>query len=312
MTVTDAALLCGILGHGALGFGAIAPDRGRAEAAAAPLAAQLGLSIEAVAEGVLAVAISGMLVPIEQLLARAGVHGSELTLMPFGGAGPMLGALLASAAGMTRVLVPASPGTLCALGAVAAAIRRDAMRTVMLPLDDAHWPGMAAVLDGLSGEARAAVEAMVGTGAEAPEESLAADMRYSGQSFELTVPVPRGVAVEALAALFHAAHDRNFGHAEPGAAIQVVSLRASARRPAPPIAMPRSEGTPHVARAAGEVRVYLRGAWRTAGLFERDALDPGAELPGPAVVTQADCTILVPGGWRARVDGLGNLEMEPG
>src|SRR6185312_12603938 len=117
MTVTDAALLCGILGHGALGFGAIAPDGALAEAAARPLAERLGLSVQALAEGVLTVAISGMLVPIEQLLARAGMHGSELTLMPFGGAGPMLGALLAEAAGITRVLVPASPGTLCALGA---------------------------------------------------------------------------------------------------------------------------------------------------------------------------------------------------
>ena len=102
MTVTDAALLCGILGHGALGYGAIAPDAAEAEAVARPLAERLGLSVQALAEGVLQIAISGMLVPIEQLLARAGVHASELTLMPFGGAGPMLGALLAEAAGMTR------------------------------------------------------------------------------------------------------------------------------------------------------------------------------------------------------------------
>ena len=310
MTVTDAALLCGILGHGALGFGAIAPDRALAEVAAQPLAARLGLSIEALAEGVLTVATSGMLVPIEQLLARAGMHASELVLMPFGGAGPMFGALLAEAAGMTRVLVPASPGTLCALGAVAAAIRRDAMRTVLLPLDAETWPRLDAILDGIAHDAAQSVQTMAGPGNTAVVR--AADLRYRGQSFELTVPMPEGTDAEGLVRLFHAAHERNFGHAEEAAPVQVVSLRASASRAAPPIAMPHMEAMPHDVAPRNQVRLFLRGAWQEAGLFDRDTLDPGATFHGPAVVTQADCTILVPPGWRAHVDGLRNLWMEHG
>ncbi len=310
MTVTDAALLCGILGHGELGFGAIAPDPALAEAAARPLAERLGLSVQALAEGVLSVAISGMIVPIEQLLARTGVHGSELTLMPFGGAGPMLGALLAEAAGMTSVLVPASPGTLCALGAVAAAIRRDTMRTVLLPLDAPTWPRVQAVLQDLADEAEAAVVAMAGAGDTAI--SLAADLRYIGQSFDLTVPFGRDVGLDGLIGLFHDAHDRNFGHAEAGAAVQVVSLRASAARPAPVIAMPRVPGSPHPGMPTGVVRLFAQGGWRDAALFDRAALDPGATFAGPAIVTQADCTILVPPGWSARVDELRNIVMEHG
>ena len=310
MTVTDAALLTGILGHGDLGFGAIAPDRALAEAAAAPLAVRLGMSLPELAEGVLRVAVSGMLVPIEQLLARAGMHASELTLMPFGGAGPMLGALLAEAAGMRRVLVPASPGTLCALGAVAAAIRVDRMRTVLLPFDDAIWPHLQAILDELAGEATAMVDGMAGPGA--CELVRAVDLRYRGQSFELTIPtVDRDTPAE-LAGRFHAAHERSFGHVETAAPLQVVSLRVSASRPAPPIAMPRQEGVPHPAEATGTTPLHAGGVWREARLFDRQRLDPGAELAGPAVVTQADCTILIPPGWRARVDGLRNIEMEHG
>ena len=308
MTVTDAALLCGILGHGALGFGAIAPDPALAEAAARPLADRLGMTVQALAEGVLTVAISGMLVPIEQLLARAGMHGSELTLMPFGGAGPMLGALLAEAAGMTRVLVPASPGTLCALGAVAAAIRRDTMRTVLLPLEEGHWARMQTMLDDLASEAAAAVVDMAGRGDVAV--ARAADLRYRGQSFELTVPFAAGATADELVRLFHEAHERNFGHAEIGAPVQVVSLRASASRAAPPVAMPLERETPHPAAPSGTARLYTGGAWREAALFDRAALDPGAAFAGPAIVTQADCTILVPEGWRARVDGLNNVLME--
>jgi N-methylhydantoinase A len=310
MTVTDAALLCGILGHGALGFGAIAPDPALAEAAAQPLAERLGLTVQALAEGVLTVAISGMLVPIEQLLARAGMHGTELTLMPFGGAGPMLGALLAEAAGMPRVLVPASPGTLCALGAVAAAIRRDTMRTVLLPLDTWHWLRMQATLDELTGEAEAAVTQMAGPGDVAVVRS--ADLRYRGQSFELTVPFAASATADELVGRFHEAHERNFGHAEPGAPVQVVSLRASASRAAPPIAMSRQAETVHAAAPAGTARLYSGGVWREASLFDRAALDPGAEFEGPAIITQADCTILAPVGWRARVDGLHNVHMELG
>ena len=308
MTVTDSALLCGILGQGALGFGAIAPDAGLAETAARPLADRLGLSVQQLAEGVLSVAVSGMTVPIEQLLARAGMHGSELTLMPFGGAGPMLGALLAEAAGIVSVLVPASPGTLCALGAVAAAIRRDTMRTVLLPLDEPTWPRLQAMLQELAAEASAAVLDMAGPGDTIV--SLAADLRYGGQSFDLTVPFDADVGLEGLVGLFHAAHDRNFGHAEAAAAVQVVSLRASAARAAPVIPMARRTGHPHAAVARGSARLFAGGAWREADLFDRAVLDPGAVFAGPAIVTQSDCTILVPPGWQAHVDELGNIRME--
>jgi len=308
MTVTDAALLCGILGHGELGYGAIDPDPALAEAAARPLAERLCLSIQALAEGVLSVAISGMIVPIEQLLARAGMHSSELTLMPFGGAGPMLGALLAEAAGMTSVLVPASPGTLCALGAVAAAIRRDTMRTVLLPLDRSTWSHVQAILQELADEATEAIVAMVG--AAETTVSLAADLRYNGQSFDLTIPFERNVGADGLVRLFHDAHDRNFGHAEEGASVQVVSLRASASRAAPIVAMPRQPGAPHPAAAKGSVRLFAGGNWRNATLFDRPTLDPGAAFTGPAIDIQSDCTILVPPGWRARVDDLRNIVME--
>lgn len=310
-TVTDAALLCGILGQGELGFGAITPDRALAEAAIAPIAAQLGVDAPAAAEGVLRVAISGMLVEIDKLLARAGMHASELTLMPFGGAGPMLGAMLAETAGIRRVLVPPVPGTLCALGALAADLRRDTMRTVLLSLEEASWPRLEAVFRDLREEATEALAEMSGQGGA--ETTLAADMRYRGQSYELTVPVPAKVlagGVPALAALFHAAHDESFGHSDPAAPVEVVSLRAAARRPAPPLPMPRQPAAPHDAAPESRIRLWLDGAGREAGLYRRDALRPGGRFTGPAIVTQADCTVLIPGGWVAVTDELGNLVME--
>ncbi len=311
-TVTAAALVCGILGQGELGFGAIAPDAARSQSAAAPIAERLGIDIPSVAEGVLRVAISGMLVEIDKLLARAGVHASELTLMPFGGAGPMLGALLADTAGIRRVLVPAVPGTLCALGALAADLRRDTMRTVLLPLDQGTWAAVGRGFSELAKEVEAALADMGGSGAA--EIRLAADLRYRGQSFEVTVPVPADALQngrsDAVAALFHAAHEDSFGHCDRAAPVEVVSLRAAAHHAAPPLPMQRlPEGA---AKAVPEktIRLRLDGAWRDAALYRRTALTPGSHFAGPAVVTQSDCTVLVPANWDTRTDGLGNLVME--
>ena len=309
-TVTDAALLCGILGHAELGYGAIEPRIECAQVAAQPLVDRLGITRAELAEGVLRVAVSGMLVPIEQLLARAGVHGSELTLMPFGGAGPMLGAMVAEATGMRRLLVPANPGTLCALGALGAPIRRDALRTVLVPLGEAAWPLVMQTLARLAEETQAGVEEMVG-----PGESVIhrwADLRYQGQSFEIAVPANGVDDPAALEALFHAAHEQSFGHAEPGAPVEVVSLRVAATRPAPPIPLSRRPAPSHAARPIGEIRLRHADAWHAAALYRHEAMEPGAIFAGPAIVTQADCTVMLPPGWAARVDEWGNIEMEHG
>jgi N-methylhydantoinase A len=307
-TVTDAALLCGILGHGTLGYGAISPNAGLARRAAAPLAARLGMEEAALAEGVLQVAITGMLVPIEQALARAGVHASELTLMPFGGAGPMLGATLAEAAGMKRILVPARPGTLCALGALGAAIRRDVMRTVLLPLDPESWPAIRAGFAQLRAEATAGVTEMAGE--DGCVVTLSADLRYLGQSFELAVPADEIDDPAGLARVFHAAHERAFGHAEESAAVEVVSQRATATLPPPPIVLRRLEATPHDAVAEGMFPLRHGSRWHDASFHRRENLRPGACFAGPATVAQPDCTLAVPPGWVAEVDAWGNIVLE--
>jgi N-methylhydantoinase A len=308
MTVTDAALLCGLLGHGAMGFGAITPRRDLAERAARPLAEQLGVTVPVLAEGVLKVAVSGMLIAIEQLLARAGMHASELTLMPFGGAGPMLGAMLAEAAGLRRIAVPAMPGTLCALGAASASIRRDTMRTVLLPLSDETLPEMRSILSKLEAEAEAAVVAMVGPGASVIVR--AADLRYKGQSFEITVPLADLASVEAVIADFHAAYHEAFGHSDPDTAVQLVNLRASASRPPPDIRLPSEPVRRHAASPDRQVPIGIGSRTGLAALYRKDALQPGARFEGPAIVTQDDTTVFVPQGWIAELDGFRNIMLE--
>jgi N-methylhydantoinase A len=182
------------------------------------------------------------------------------------------------------------------------------MRTVLQPLNGETWQNLSATFERLAEEARLGVEEMAGPGTSTLTSW--ADLRYVGQSFELAVPADGVDDPAVLAALFHAAHDKSFGHAEQDAPVQVVSLRVAATRPAPPVELRRRATAPHPARPREEIWLRHDGAWHDAALYAREELDPGAAFRGPAVVTQADCTVLVPPGWAARIDDFGNIEME--
>ena len=131
-TITDAMAMCGWLGHAPLAYSSVTMDRGQAEAAVAALAARCGLGVEATAEAIIRVAISNMYVEVNKLIARYGVDPRDFTLMPFGGAGPMLGCLLARELGMERVMIPRRPGVVSALGGLIADVRNDFIRTLFV------------------------------------------------------------------------------------------------------------------------------------------------------------------------------------
>jgi N-methylhydantoinase A len=266
--------------------------------------------VPALAEGVLKVAVSGMLVAIEQMLARAGVHASELTLMPFGGAGPMLATMLAEAAGIRRIYVPSTPGTLCALGAASAGIRRDTMRTVLLPLDDETYTQITGILHDLTREAEAAVVDMVGSGTSTIMRTV--DLRYVGQSSEITVPLGIEKSAAELVNTFHTVYERTFGHADRSARVQVVNLRATCARPAPPIRFASTPCADHVPRPVGTARLYSNSTWQSTNLYRRQDLSPGAAISGPAIFLQDDTTLLISSGWRASMDSFGGIVLERG
>ena len=227
-TVTDANLLLGRLP-------AHLPDGLELDADAARGA--LGeLDPEAVVEIVNAEMTRALrLVSVEQ-----GLDPRDFALVAFGGAGPLHGCALADELGMTTVLVPAAAGVLSALGLAAADERRDAVRSYVAPLAEV-------------GELPAVGEA---------------DLRYEGQSFELTVPLgPR------LAERFHVAHERRYGYADPGRALELVAVRTAEVRPAPPLTL--------------------------AG--------PRLAVRGPAVLELEGSTAWVPDGWAGETDAHGTL-----
>jgi N-methylhydantoinase A len=314
-TVSDANLVLGRLPATGLLNGEMALDEAAAREVIARLAAEIELSPEHTALGVLEIVVANMTRAVRAISVERGFDPRDFTLMPFGGAGPLHAVAVARALGMRRILVPPSPGLLCAQGLLASDDRESLVQPIPAPLTPAVAPRLAEAFARLESEAGRWFEAeAVSPGRRAIE--LAVDLRYLGQNFELAVPLAAetaraGVAVERLAGDFHAAHDRVYGFHNSDAEIEVVCLRlhAIARNPhqadAPPAAS-AARAEPVATRPV----VFARGATLTAEVYDRRRLRPGHWLEGPAIIEQLDTTIVAHPGDRVQVDAWGNLRIE--
>ncbi|MGG5809631.1 hydantoinase/oxoprolinase family protein [Falsiroseomonas sp. CW058] len=314
-TVTDANMLLGRLNPVALldGRMPVHPDRARA-AIEAHVARPLGLDTVAAAAGMLEIANVNMAGAVRVISVEKGEDPRRYALFAFGGGGPLHAAEVAEALGMTRVIVPAHPGLMSALGLLAADIRGDFGLTCLTEATSDGLPGIRAAFDALDARCAAWAEGEALDPAALRFER-ALDLRYRGQSSELAIPLPATPDAAGLAACveaFHARHAGRFGYALPHQVVEAVTARlvAVAARPAPP-----PEGPPPPAAAPPAAR---REVWFPATGFvptpvlHRASLGPGDALRGPAVIEQMDTTTIVPPGWAARCDRLGNLLLEHG
>jgi N-methylhydantoinase A len=162
--------------------------------------------------------------------------------------------------------------------------------------------------------AQALAEAQAeGYAAASVNRELRLDMRYAGQSHELTISCPQMSAPPGeLRAAFHAAHRQRYGYDQPAAPVEIVNARLSAVVPLPPPVLPRQPLGPADASGAviGEKLVWFGARPLTAKLYQREKLRPGNQFTGPAVIFQYDTTTVIPGGWGAAVDGYGNLILQ--
>jgi N-methylhydantoinase A len=296
-TVTDAALVLGLLGEGELAAG-ILLDPARAEAALAPLAATLGLEIEDVARGILTIANAAMADTIREITAEQGQDPREATLMAFGGAGPVFATLLAAELGIGRIVIPPYAGNFSAWGLLGADLTQSAARTRILPLSDAGLgPARETLVD-----LWAQLERRDGSSREAR-----LDIRYVGQEHTLTIAVDPEQSASEIRAQFTREYQRTFGHSmdEPA---EVVALRATMRT-----ALPRRAEERPAASADGrpprslESFSFTRGERLSFALVDRAALGAGETLVGPAIVVEETATTYLDSGYSADVDPSGSL-----
>jgi N-methylhydantoinase A len=234
----------------------------------------------------------------------------DFALVAFGGNGPVVAAAIAAELNMRQVLIPPAPGVFSALGLVFSDIEHDAMRTIFRRLDALTPADLRATRDALERDVRAAFEA---EGAETGAVAIRveADLRYSGQAYELTIPLAE-IDLAALAEAFHAEHARTYGHRQDGAPIDLINLRVIASAPQ----RGESEHGAVTMRAAdldraatrGERSCYFgarHGTLRTP-VIARGDLRRGP-VTGPAIIEEFDATCVVPPGCTARLDEQANI-----
>lgn len=315
-TVTDAYVCLGIIDPTKFLGGRVSLNPRLAEEALATLGQRIGLSVRATAEAILRVATSQMYSALVPLLARKGISYEEFTLLAFGGGGPSHAFMLARDVGIGRILVPPHPGVLCAAGSLAADVRKDLVHTVHAAL---AGPGtkdvvgeMRQALDRLSKEGAAWLAAQ-GLSFVAQSIEWTADMRYVGQSFELTVALAETDFADPDGALikrrFHRAYEQVYGYQDENAALEVLDVRVTAigHSPKPPIAQLRETPGAQPPPRARQRDIYFDGRSWSAAVYSREELFSGFTFRGPAIVEQYDTTVFVTPGFTVSVDGYGNL-----
>jgi N-methylhydantoinase A len=290
-TVTDANLFLGLLGDGAELGGELTLRRELAERALERVGERLGLGALDTALGVVRVANAEMSRALRVISVERGLDPREFALVAFGGAGGLHACALAEELEIPTVLVPRASGVLSALGLAMSDVRRDYVRPL---LGDAEPEPAFAELERLAGE-----------DLEGPELRRRADLRYRGQSFELTVDAGD---LDALPDRFGAAHEQRYGYRMEGEEVELVNARvvATVAVDRPELSEEAAEGEPD----PGRREASFDGEWIEVEVLQRSQLGCGSEVSGPAIVEFAEATCAVRPGWAGAVDGAGTLVLE--
>ena len=303
-TVTDANVTLGrILPDRFLG-GDFALDAGAAQNAVEKLGRPLDLSLHQTALGIVRIANASMERALRRVSVERGYDPKDYVLVPFGGAGPLHACELAEALSIRRILLPPQPGVLSALGLLMADIVYDT--SVSAPDDTTGLEALYAQ------ETERILNVFAGEDCGPPAIETLADMRYRGQSYELTVPMDPA-RPERAQERFHEQHTRRYGYAMRDALVEIVTLRVRGTAAGAEVVLPQDTdraGASETSEPAqvGETPVVLdSGEEVMAALYDRDRLHFGDAFDGPAVVAQYDATVFVAPSWHVEVDAWRNL-----
>jgi len=310
-TTTDAALLLGMLGPGLLASG-VQLDAQLARAALTTLRDRLGFaSEEDVARGVLTIATAQMADAIREITVEQGEDPRQATLIAFGGAGPLFASLLARELGIRQIVIPPHAGNFSAFGLLSSDLTQTLARTRILRLNDENLAAAGSMLDALWSQLEA-------RGTEGASRDAHLDLRYVGQEYALTLPVPLadgriGVDADQIRTAFEAEYERSFGHTTEEA-VEIVVVRASLITPLPPLRSfgVQSERRPRRGHTADEIKAFsfTAGDWTPFRVAQRSQLDEGEQLRGPAIVLEPTATTYLDAGFIARSHETGVLVID--
>jgi N-methylhydantoinase A len=319
-TVTDAAVVAGLIDPRNYLDGRVELDRDAADRALGEYAGNFGWSAAGAATAILELTVTNMANALRLVSIDRGRDPRSFAMFAYGGMLPLFAAQICGRLGIDRVVIPANSSVFCAFGVlVADFVRRHSRSVGLVPVDGAPVPELNGIRDDLEALAR---QELTSEGFAAAETTLVwgADLRFLGQAFEVWVPLPaRPLAPADLAELsssFPKAYEQTYGAgtAWEGAPVVIVNLTvtASATRAKPALAAAQFTGAIADVSLRERRRVLVMDQRRYVDVpvYEGARFTAGTAVQGPAVIDEHDTTLYLPPGWRCRRDELANYVLE--
>ena len=312
-TVTDANIVLGYIPSRARLGGDMAIDVDAAQRAVGRIASDLGLSVEAAAEGIYNIVNENMFGALRLVSVEQGHDSREFALIAFGGAGPLHANALGKLMGSWPVIIPPGPGVLCAYGDATTRLRNEASRTFIRKFSATSNEELRLELEKLATLALSALVEEKAT-SEGSEITYQLDLRYQGQGLSLTVDVSLAEGEDVLTAIgtqFDLMHEQLFTFSLP-AEKEIVNLRSIALGKEARVEVPSVTIDPDfVNRSEGNQRMFAEGQWWDASIYDRSKIGRGTAINGPALVTEMDSTTMILPEHVGRIDSFGNILITP-
>jgi N-methylhydantoinase A len=314
-TVTDANVVLGYLPANQKLGGDMEVRKDLAEKAVQKVADAMGLTLKEAAEGIVRIANEHMFGALRLISVEQGYDPREFALCGFGGAGPLHANSLGILLDAWPVIIPPSPGVLCAYGDATTRVKDEASRSLVKGFSSIDPDQVVGILEQLTQQVNQSLERQ-GVPKDQQVVTWQADVRYQGQALLLAQDVePAALKAQGLDLLknaFDAEHLQLFSFSLDEEH-ELVNLRAVARAPRPNIQEREwAVGDADVSKAVtGESPLYFEGKDHSATLYDRELLSPGDVVQGPAIVMEMDSTTVVLPGYQAAVDKVGNLLIKP-
>ncbi|RMF07673.1 MAG: hydantoinase/oxoprolinase family protein [Alphaproteobacteria bacterium] len=314
-TVTDANVVLGYLPEALLG-GTFKLDREGAKKAVQKIADALGIGLYEAASGIIDIVNENMFGALRLVSVQQGYDPRDFALIGFGGAGPLHSNAVGKLSGSWPVIIPPSPGVLCASGDATTRMRVETQRSFNKRSDNTNDAEIAEILAAMAEDVATELESE-GVPRDDQETAFEVDVRYSGQAFEVPLEVrledfQAGGGLKKLVAAFDQEHERLFTF-NLDVPHEIVNMRAVALGKAaevPAIEIEKGTGDPSGAKIRDH-QVYMDGTMRDAVIYDRARLRAGDRIPGPAIVIEMDSTTLILNDHVGEVDRFGNILINP-
>jgi N-methylhydantoinase A len=315
-TVCDANVVLGYLPSDVKLGGAMTINYDAAVAAVQTVADAMNIDLMSAAEGIVKIVNESMLGALRLVSVEQGYDPRDFALVGFGGAGPLHVNSLGVLSGSWPVIVPPGPGVLCAYGDATTRVQDEASQTFVARIDELTADTLIAELETLRARASESFEAD-GIAADQQEVNYQADIRYSGQAFQLslgvTIDALKSTALAVLTDEFDRQHEQLFTFAH-GKDHEIVMLRAIVKAKSSLVAELKEVSDKKTKLADAKLhdtKFYHDKEWHEAVIYDRDKLGVGTVVTGPAIVVEMDATTLILPGHAAIVDKVGNLLINP-